>query len=134
MRILCDNCSAKYSIADEKVMGKVFKIRCKKCSHVILVRGDGASGPGEAAATQAPAQGGVWYVVRAGQQDGPYAEADMQGLLASGEVQADTYTWREGFADCNRGIRISLDGLKVFRKIHPGRSSKAYIFVFSRCT
>ena len=98
MRILCDNCSAKYSIADEKVVGKVFKIRCKKCSHVILVRGDEAPGPGEAAA-QAPSQGGVWYVVRAGQQDGPYSESDVQALLASGEVQADTYTWREGFAD-----------------------------------
>ncbi len=98
MRILCDNCSAKYSIADEKVVGKVFKIRCKKCSHVILVRGDGSS-PGEAAASQAPSQGGVWYVVRAGQQDGPYSESDIQGLLASGEVESDTYTWREGFAD-----------------------------------
>ena len=40
MKIVCDNCGAKYSIADEKVAGKVFKIRCKKCTHVIVVRGD----------------------------------------------------------------------------------------------
>ncbi|MCP4604062.1 MAG: DUF4339 domain-containing protein [Proteobacteria bacterium] len=40
MKIVCENCSAKYSIADEKVKGKVFKIRCKKCGESIVVRGD----------------------------------------------------------------------------------------------
>src|SRR5262249_20039816 len=40
MKIVCDNCATKYSIADEKVRGKVFKIRCKKCSHIIVVRGN----------------------------------------------------------------------------------------------
>ena len=39
MRIVCDNCGAKYQISDDKVRNKVFKIRCKKCSHVIVVRG-----------------------------------------------------------------------------------------------
>jgi len=40
MKIICDNCRTKYSIADEKVKGKVFKIRCKKCSNIIVVRGN----------------------------------------------------------------------------------------------
>ena len=40
MKIVCDSCGAKYQIADEKVRGKVFKIRCKKCSNVIVVKGD----------------------------------------------------------------------------------------------
>src|SRR5690606_29792178 len=38
MKIECDKCGAKYSIADVKVRGKTFKIRCKKCSNVIIVR------------------------------------------------------------------------------------------------
>ncbi len=41
MKIVCENCSTKYSIADEKVRGKVFKIRCKKCGHIIVVKGTG---------------------------------------------------------------------------------------------
>src|SRR5213594_3989697 len=53
MKIVCDACSAKYSIADDKVKGKVFKIRCKKCSNIIVVRG--TSGAGDAA-EPAPAQ------------------------------------------------------------------------------
>ena len=44
MKLICDACSAKYSIADEKVAGKVFKIRCKKCSNVIVVRGSHEGG------------------------------------------------------------------------------------------
>ena len=42
MKIICDSCSTKYSIADEKVRGKVFKIKCKKCSHIIVANGDRA--------------------------------------------------------------------------------------------
>ena len=44
MKIVCDNCATKYSIADEKVRGKVFKIRCKKCSHIIVVKGTDSPG------------------------------------------------------------------------------------------
>src|SRR4051812_29075412 len=51
MKIVCDNCATKYSIADEKVRGKVFKIRCKKCSHIIVVRG-GADGNVEASSRE----------------------------------------------------------------------------------
>ena len=39
MKIVCGNCGAKYSISDDKVQGKVFKIRCRKCSNVIVVKG-----------------------------------------------------------------------------------------------
>ncbi|HEY6475700.1 MAG TPA: zinc-ribbon domain-containing protein, partial [Polyangia bacterium] len=45
MKIVCDSCGTKYSIADDKVRGKVFKIRCKKCSHIIVVRGGETGGP-----------------------------------------------------------------------------------------
>jgi len=29
MKIVCEACQAKYSISDDKVRGKAFKIRCK---------------------------------------------------------------------------------------------------------
>ncbi|MEO6951802.1 MAG: AgmX/PglI C-terminal domain-containing protein [Polyangia bacterium] len=38
MKFLCDSCGTKYSIADERVKGRVLKIRCKKCDFVITVR------------------------------------------------------------------------------------------------
>ncbi len=38
MKINCTTCAAKYSISDERVAGKSFKIRCKKCSEMIVIR------------------------------------------------------------------------------------------------
>lgn len=38
MRFVCESCKAKYSISDEKVRGKILKIRCKKCKNIIEVR------------------------------------------------------------------------------------------------
>jgi len=38
MKFLCDRCKTRYSIADERVRGKILKIRCKNCAHVVTVR------------------------------------------------------------------------------------------------
>ena len=67
MKIVCDSCATKYSISDDKVRGKVFKIRCKKCSHIIVVRGTeqaGAPAAAAAPAAVAAADGGAGSVLR----------------------------------------------------------------------
>jgi predicted Zn finger-like uncharacterized protein len=38
LKFLCDNCKAKYQIADEKVAGKTVRMKCRKCGHQIEVR------------------------------------------------------------------------------------------------
>lgn len=43
MKVICSSCQAKYNIADEKVAGKVVKIKCKKCAATILINGAGPS-------------------------------------------------------------------------------------------
>ncbi len=98
MKIVCDNCGAKYSIADEKVAGKVFKIRCKKCSDVIVVRGDQVASE-EEEATKVFDYGGeaVWHVVVNGEQQGPYAPLQIGGLLSDGTIDWEAYVWKEGF-------------------------------------
>ena len=117
MKIVCDACQAKYSISDDKVQGKVFKIRCKKCSNIIVVRG-GAGACGSGACTRArerharlrlrlrrrhrrPARGddAVWHLVINQDQVGPLTVAEVQQKFAAGEVDGETFTWREGFAD-----------------------------------
>src|SRR5580765_7221337 len=116
MKIVCDACQAKYSISDDKVQGKVFKIRCKKCSNIIVVRG----GAGGAAAEPAPApqekdtrvydygyEGGgapagddaVWHLVINQDQVGPMTAADVQQKFSGGEVDGETFAWKEGMAD-----------------------------------
>src|SRR5258708_32320249 len=114
MKIVCDACQAKYSISDDKVQGKVFKIRCKKCSNIIVVRGSAA------AAEPAPSpqqekethvydygyQGGapqaddaVWHVVINQDQVGPMTVTEGHARFNAGEIDVETYVWRDGFCD-----------------------------------
>ena len=64
MKFHCDRCKTRYSIADERVRGKILKIRCKNCSAVITVKEGGqvaAASPRtpepEGARPKAPAAG-----------------------------------------------------------------------------
>ncbi|MGN6103627.1 MAG: GYF domain-containing protein [Kofleriaceae bacterium] len=116
MKIVCDSCQAKYSISDDKVQGKVFKIRCKKCSNIIVVRGGaGAAEPAAQPAVekdtrvydygydggdQAPSSDeSVWHVVINQDQVGPMTATEVQQRFAAGEIDGESYIWREGFAD-----------------------------------
>jgi predicted Zn finger-like uncharacterized protein len=38
MKFVCDRCQTKYSIPDERVRGKVLKVKCKTCTNLITVR------------------------------------------------------------------------------------------------
>lgn len=40
MKFLCDQCKAKYQIADEKVAGRTVRMKCRKCGHMIEVRAE----------------------------------------------------------------------------------------------
>ncbi|HVU51349.1 MAG TPA: GYF domain-containing protein, partial [Polyangia bacterium] len=99
MKIVCDSCGTKYSIADEKVRGKVFKIRCKKCSHIIVVRGTNEAAAAATPAAAPTGDAGGWHLVVDGDQVGPVPESDIRARLERGEINADTYVWKEGFAD-----------------------------------
>jgi predicted Zn finger-like uncharacterized protein len=162
MKIICDNCATKYSIADEKVRGKVFKIRCKKCSHIIVVRGQepeaapapadaaedpargfdqketrvfdysgfdtagaaadpAAAAPAAAAAAPAPAASGetpVWHVVVDREQVGPMTASEVRERFARGEIDAETYAWREGFEDW-----IRLASIEDFAELFAGTAA-----------
>src|SRR5512146_3077243 len=95
MKIVCDACQAKYSISDDKVQGKVFKIRCKKCSNIIVVRGGAGAAEAPAPAPQEKdtrvydygyeggdqepaADDAVWHLVINQDQIGPMTVAEVQ--------------------------------------------------------
>jgi TonB family protein len=133
MKIVCDACGAKYAIADEKVRGKVFKIRCKKCSNVIVVRG--LSGEGDAAdeslsqqetrtfgydeqeGAEAASSEGVWHLVIDQDQIGPITDEEVRERFARGEIDRDTYAWREGFGDW-----LPLAAIDVFADLGSGHA------------
>ncbi|MBV9947966.1 MAG: zinc-ribbon domain-containing protein [Myxococcales bacterium] len=103
MKITCQACQAKYTIADEKVVGKVVKIRCKKCGATIVVNGNqqgqGASPEAGAADAGANPAAEPWTVNVAEGDQRTMTEAEVLTAYRSGVVSDETFCWREGMAD-----------------------------------
>jgi predicted Zn finger-like uncharacterized protein len=183
MKVVCESCHTRYAIADEKVRGKSFKIKCKKCGAFMYVRppeGDAEAkaeksaepaeavpaglpvepppGPGgevggsqrpvaqashspstEATAggqgdeeeeketrvfnyaeferlmadkaeegtpaavvgstARAPVGEPEWYLLYGEEQQGPLTASDVEQRIRLGEVDGETYVWREGLPD-----------------------------------
>jgi predicted Zn finger-like uncharacterized protein len=106
MKISCQSCQAKYTIADDKVLGKIVKIRCKKCGETIVVNGAGATGDAIAASAYpeppaAPAAAGdePWTVNVADGDQRTMTEAEVVAAYQSGVVSDETYCWRDGMGD-----------------------------------
>ena len=123
MKFLCDSCGTKYSIADDRVRGRVLKIRCKKCDFVITVREDvaaagagtdpaalpeppadehtllGEMGPMATVPTFAPAPPSAddWFLSFDGEQEGPFALPRALQRLRANKDQKEVHAWRPGF-------------------------------------
>ena len=119
MKITCQSCQAKYTIADEKVVGKTVKIKCKKCGAAIVVN---ANDPGAAdaqghghddeddGATRVfgneggPPAGGSgggdeWTVNVSDDDQRTMSSAQIASAFAAGTVSNDTYVWKDGMSD-----------------------------------
>ncbi len=106
MKITCQACAAKYTIADEKVLGKVVKIRCKKCGATIVINGSDA--PSTGAADGADAQGVDYaeggsppaWMVNVGEGDQRTMEDhEIVSAYQSGVVNDETFCWKDGMPD-----------------------------------
>ncbi len=89
MKFHCERCKTKYSISDDRVRGKILKIRCKNCSSVITVRESKAAAPAIPAKAKRPLAQGAAAVraagtakAKAGQAQKPSAgQAALAGAL-----------------------------------------------------
>jgi predicted Zn finger-like uncharacterized protein len=56
LKFLCENCRAKYQIADEKVAGRTVRMKCRKCGHLIEVEASVTESSTVSKAPPAPAR------------------------------------------------------------------------------
>ncbi|MCU1282837.1 MAG: family finger-like protein [bacterium] len=123
MKFVCDKCNTRYSIADERVHGRVLKIRCKACNNVITVREDHplpAPPPPVASSLEdalsnfsrddeqtrvstmppaaEPGAGDEWFVSFDGEQEGPLPLARaLDRVRAERPRGKECFCWRGGF-------------------------------------
>jgi predicted Zn finger-like uncharacterized protein len=141
VKFLCERCKTRYSIGDDRVRGKILKIRCKNCANVITVRegmndeaaSDAAArrqrpttaAPASIAPSIAPAAGNgsvpdkapaaleeEWYCSVDGQQSGPFSLAEAQRWVATKSYDAELHCWCEGFEDW-----LPVDKVSHFRNL-----------------
>ncbi|HEY3233103.1 MAG TPA: zinc-ribbon domain-containing protein [Polyangiaceae bacterium] len=100
MRVTCQSCGAKYTIADEKVRGRRVKVRCKGCGTPIVVDGSSQAVSGDNGAQAAPASPGeAWSVNLSETEQRDMTTEEIVNGWKSGRVTEDAYVWREGMAD-----------------------------------
>jgi predicted Zn finger-like uncharacterized protein len=109
MKITCQACAAKYTIADDKVQGKIVKIRCKKCGATIVVNGNDPASVGAGGGDQAPASARFDYAGQAGAEqwtvnvaDGDQrtmTDAEIAEAYHAGVVNDETFCWKDGMGD-----------------------------------
>jgi predicted Zn finger-like uncharacterized protein len=99
MKISCQACGAKYTIADEKVQGKIAKIRCKRCQATIVVNGPGTAAA-DASSGGGGAEAGATYTVNFAENDQRTMTLDeVVRAYQQGQVTHETYIWAEGMDD-----------------------------------
>ena len=105
MKISCQSCQAKYTIADEKVLGKVVKIRCKKCSSTIVINGADAqpgapdereSMAGNDMLDYATSSGDQWTVNVAENDQRTMSTVEIVTEFRAGVLHTETYCWKDG--------------------------------------
>jgi len=109
MKITCQSCQSRYNVADEKVQGKIVKIRCRKCGGTIVVNGtevaaSGGSGGSSVAKASPPKSSatdaaGPWHVNIADNEQRTMSLGDLVQAYNEGVVTQDTFIWTEGMDD-----------------------------------
>jgi predicted Zn finger-like uncharacterized protein len=103
MKIACEACGAKYTIADDKIRGRKVKIRCKGCGTPIVVDGQQGAGPiisdAETDAALEPEAAVTWSVNLSDTDSRTMSTEEIVQAYAAGVVTADAFVWKDGMAD-----------------------------------
>ena len=129
MKISCPSCSAKYSIADDKVVSRLAKIRCRKCGATIVIDGKvnppqvttSAGGDAGEAHEQAEAAGAEYSVDFGEGDQRTLPLADIVAAYNAGQITGETYVWADGFADW----KALSDVPEIVEALHAGSGTGA---------
>jgi predicted Zn finger-like uncharacterized protein len=107
MKITCQSCQSKYNVADEKVEGKIVKIRCRKCGATIVVNGTHAAATngtteGDTKAQEDTAAAGddaQWHVNVGDNDQRTMTLAEVVEAYNAGIVTQETFIWSDGMDD-----------------------------------
>jgi predicted Zn finger-like uncharacterized protein len=101
MKVSCQACGAKYTIADDKVRGRKVKIRCKSCGTPIVVDGNSEApgAPDASAGAEAGGGGTSWSVNLSDTDQRTMTTDEIVAAWKTGELTNDAFVWKDGMGD-----------------------------------
>jgi predicted Zn finger-like uncharacterized protein len=111
MKITCQSCQSKYNVADDKVTGKIVKIRCRKCGATIVVDGTtvaetggnvtSSAAPAAAASSLQPPAGepAPWHVNVSDNDQRTMTLSEIVDAYNASTITQETFIWTEGMED-----------------------------------
>ena len=117
MKFVCESCSTKYQIAEEKVAGKTLRMNCRKCSKPIIIRGERVVSaplhagsrvaplpmiprkrkshppPGQVVSAESSGNEKKWHVAIQDVPVGPLSKRDVAAEVRKGTVTAQSLVW-----------------------------------------
>ena len=114
MNITCENCGKRYKMKASQTK-KAFKTKCKRCSHIIVVRPEDLAAQEKAAApaqaesqpVAATVESVQWYAVVNGSQGGPYQSSQLVEFYQTGMISAESFVWCDGMANWDMISNVS---------------------------
>ena len=102
MKFTCESCDAKYRIPDEKISGRVLRMKCRRCGYPIVIK-PGTVAPATPTAAVAPRheepRSEQWHVAINEVPVGPMSRKELQSHVAASRVGGDSLAWCEGMGD-----------------------------------
>jgi predicted Zn finger-like uncharacterized protein len=135
MKVTCQSCGASYAIADDKVSGRLVKVRCKSCRNPIVVDGRQAQPEAPAspaapsqkkpasvappanrpASTPAPAPdsgGDVWSVNLSETDSRTMTVPEIVEAFRRGEL-GEAFVWKDGMTDWKPLLEVPELGARL---------------------
>src|SRR5215468_7838939 len=103
MKVSCQACGAKYTIADDKVRGRKVKIRCKSCGTPIVV-------DGQSEAPAAPAGGVAAVAVPTAAAGTPFGPSVITAPIESARLSGSGRGAGVDLFDANANLAAGASG------------------------
>lgn len=102
MKFVCENCSSEYSIEDAGVRGKVLKIRCGVCGHIIDLSDpelDEAAKRFAMSKEKKEVDKAQWFMAIDRMPVGPVSARSVSAYRRAGRISNASLVWKEGMPD-----------------------------------
>ncbi len=104
----CPNCGTDCPVPDDKISGRILKVRCKNCKHIFYIKDPALDEPviGNLHAPPPPDEEDHWFYAHKSETMGPVSLAIIKRLIETAKIISSTLVWKEGMDNWKPVIEV----------------------------